>query len=78
LGCVFLPRNALATAMGIWNLALLIPQIIAPSLATAALVALNALHSPNAPRVAFVLACVEVAAGIAWLRRLPASRAAAE
>jgi MFS family permease len=77
LGCAFLPRNALATAMGIWNLALLIPQILAPSLVTAVLAALRLLHNPDAPRIAFVMACVEVAAGLAWLRRLPASRAGA-
>ncbi len=75
LGCAFLPRNALATAMGIWNLALLIPQILAPALVTAVLGALQALHSADAPRIAFIMACVEVAAGLAWLRRLPASRA---
>lgn len=77
LGCAFLPRNALATAMGVWNLALLIPQIVAPALVTAMLVTLHALHNPDAPRIAFVMACIEVAAGLAWLRRLPASRAAA-
>lgn len=74
LGCAFLPRNALATAMGVWNLALLIPQILAPALVTAMLGALHALQNPDAPRIAFVLACAEVAAGLAWLRRLPASR----
>ena len=78
LGCAFLPRNALATAMGVWNLALLIPQILAPALVTAVLGALQALNNPNAPRIAFVMACVEVVAGLAWLRRLPASRAGAE
>jgi len=77
LGCTLLPRGALATAMGIWNLALLIPQIAAPQLVTAVLGALQALHSADAPRIAFVMACVEVAAGVAWLRRLPASRAGA-
>ncbi|HET9393009.1 MAG TPA: MFS transporter [Candidatus Rubrimentiphilum sp.] len=77
LGCAFLPRNALATAMGVWNLALLIPQILAPALVTATLSALHALQNPDAPRIAFVLACLEVAAGLAWLRRLPASRAGA-
>ncbi len=74
LGCAFLPRGALATAMGIWNLALLIPQIIAPLVVTAALGALHAFQSTDAPRIAFVIACLEVAAGLLWLRRLPASR----
>ncbi|HEV3153663.1 MAG TPA: MFS transporter [Candidatus Baltobacteraceae bacterium] len=75
LGCGFLPRFALATAMGIWNLALLIPQIVAPIVATAVLSLLHALQQHNAPRIAFVVAAAEVTAGIAWIWRLPASSA---
>lgn len=75
LGCQFLPRFALATAMGIWNLALLIPQILAPLAASALLTALHALQSPNAARIAFVLAACEVVCGILWIWRLPASTA---
>ncbi len=75
LGCALLPRGSLATAMGVWNLALLVPQILAPSIVGAVLSALNALQSPDASRTAFVIACVEVAAGVAWLRRLPGSQA---
>jgi MFS family permease len=74
LGCYFLPRYALATAMGMWNLAVLIPQILAPIIATATLSALHALQSSAAPRIAFLLAACEVAAGIAWIWRLPASQ----
>lgn len=73
LGCSFLPRHALATAMGVWNLALLLPQMAAPAIATALLSALHALQSPSAPRIAFLAAVFEVAAGIAWIWRLPAS-----
>lgn len=73
LGCRFLPRFALATAMGVWNLALLLPQIAAPAAATALLASLHALNTPFAPRVAFVLAAVETMVGIAWIWRLPAS-----
>lgn len=73
LGCAFLPRGSLATAMGIWNLALLIPQILAPSIVGALLGALHALQSPDAARIAFAVACLEVAAGVAWIGRLPAS-----
>lgn len=73
LGCAFMPRFALATAMGIWNLALLVPQIAAPLIATAVLSALHILQQANAPRIAFVLAAVEVLAGVAWIWRLPAS-----
>jgi maltose/moltooligosaccharide transporter len=71
LGCALLPRGSLATAMGVWNLALLIPQILAPSIVGAVLSALHALQSPDAARVAFIIACGEVAAGVAWLKRLP-------
>lgn len=77
LGCRFLPRFALATAMGIWNLALLLPQIIAPLAATALLAALHSLNTPFAPRIAFVLASLETIVGIAWIWRLPASVEAA-
>ncbi|HZZ65814.1 MAG TPA: MFS transporter [Candidatus Baltobacteraceae bacterium] len=73
LGCGLLPRRALATAMGVWNLALILPQILAPALATAVLRACGALHSPAAGRMAFGLAAVEVFAGILWIWRLPAS-----
>jgi maltose/moltooligosaccharide transporter len=75
LGCAFLPRGALATSMGIWNLALLIPQILAPWIVVSVLSALNALQSADAPRIAFVIACLEVAAGVAWLKRLPGFQA---
>ena len=78
LGCRFLPRHALATAMGIWNLALLIPQIVAPLIATAVLSSMHALQSSSGPRIAFAIAALEVAAGIAWIWRLPASSASVE
>ena len=78
LGCMFLPKHALATAMGVWNLALLAPQILAPLLATAAISALGAMQSGMAPRIAFALAGFEVAVGIAWIWRLPASKRSVE
>jgi hypothetical protein len=59
--------------MGIWNLALLIPQIAAPFLATAVLSSLHLLQQSSAPRIAFVLAAIEVLGGVAWIWRLPAS-----
>jgi MFS family permease len=72
LGCHFLPRFALATAMGLWNLALLVPQILAPLIANTVLVRLHALQSADAARIAFVVAAIEVLTGIAWIWRLPA------
>jgi MFS family permease len=71
LGCRFLPRFALATAMGIWNLALLIPQLVAPLIATMLLAALHQLQSSSAPHIAFMLAGFEVLAGTAWFWRIP-------
>lgn len=78
LGCHFLPRFALATAMGIWNLALLVPQILAPLIATAVLAQTHLLQSPQAARIAFVVAAVEVVCGIAWIWRLPATARSVE
>ncbi|HEY9181044.1 MAG TPA: MFS transporter [Candidatus Baltobacteraceae bacterium] len=73
LGCRFLPRFALATGMGMWNLAVLIPQVAAPAAATAILAGVHALNTPGAPRIALVLAAFETVVGIAWIWRLPAS-----
>lgn len=78
LGCRFLPRHALATAMAVWNLALLAPQILAPVIATALLALLHELQRTSAPRTAFVAAICEVAIGIAWIWRLPASQRSVE
>jgi MFS family permease len=78
LGCRFLPRHALATAMAVWNLALLAPQVLAPVIATALLTLLHQLQSASAPRTAFVAAICEVAIGIAWIWRLPASQRSVE
>lgn len=77
LGCRFLPKHALATSMGIWNLAQIAPQIAAPLIATGVLSALSALHTGAAARIAFIVAIFEVAGGVAWLRRLPAAHPAA-
>ncbi len=78
LGCHLLPRFALATAMGVWNLALLLPQIAAPLIANAVLARMHALESAHAARIAFVIAGLEVLCGIAWIWRLPAAPASVE
>lgn len=74
LGCRFLPKHALATSMGVWNLAQIAPQIAAPLIATGVLSALHLLRGEGAARIAFIVAIFEVTAGIAWLRRLPEAR----
>lgn len=73
LGCAFLPRRALAFSMGIWNLALLIPQMAAPLAATAA-IALARASGERGVRTAFALAALETAAGLFWIWRLPGGR----
>jgi MFS family permease len=70
LGCAILPRSVMATAMGVWNIAVAGSQIIAPALATAALLALRP-SSELAPLWAFGLATFEVVLGTAWIWRLP-------
>jgi len=70
LGCAILPRNLMATAMGVWNIAVAGSQIVAPALATALLLALRP-HSEVAPLYAFGLATFEVLLGAAWIWRLP-------
>lgn len=71
IACRILPSNTMAAAMGIWNLAVVLPQIIAPALTTAVLAALRLSAGAQAPRVAFLLALAETLVGVAWLWRLP-------
>lgn len=70
LGCAYVPRTALATAMGLWNLAVVGPQVLAPVIATAVLSYTRTLHSGAGPKVAFAAAAIEVILGIAWVWRL--------
>ncbi len=70
IACRVLPVGAMAAAMGIWNLAVVVPQIIAPALTTAVIQHV-ASGGSLAPRIAFGLALVETFVGIAWLWRLP-------
>lgn len=76
LACALLPRGAMATAMGVWNVATAGPQIVAPLLTGPLVVHYNAVAFGLGPRAAIVLSLVEFAAGTALLWRLPATRAA--
>ena len=49
LGCSLLPRAALATGMGLWNLAIIVPQIIAPAATTFVLYVAHAMSLGTAP-----------------------------
>jgi MFS family permease len=73
IACRVLPAGAMAAAMGIWNLAIVVPQIVAPALTTAVLARFALQAGPAAPRVAFGLALSEAIVGIAWLWRLSRS-----
>lgn len=70
IACRVLPPGAMAAAMGIWNLAVVLPQIVAPALTTFVLTRFNLATGASGPRVAFGLACGETLLGIAWLWRL--------
>lgn len=70
-----LPRDAMAKAMGIWNLALAIPAVAAPAVTGPLVAALDARRAGLGPRVALVCVIVEFAIGTAWLWRLRLARA---
>ncbi len=70
IACRVLPAGAMASAMGIWNLAIVLPQMIAPGLTTLVLQRIGTTAGPAAPRTAFALALGESLLGIAWLWRL--------
>ena len=67
-----LPRGAMAAAMGVWNLAAALPQIVAPAITAPLVAALDTSHAGSGPRVALLLVAVEFVLGAALLSRLPA------
>lgn len=72
IACRILPAGALASTMGMWNVAVAGPQIVAPLLTAAVLQRLG-ITGPSAglgPRIAFGMALGETLLGIAWLWRL--------
>jgi MFS family permease len=70
LACTLLPRSGMASAMGIWNVAAAIPQILAPVF-TAPLVERASRTAPGlGPRLAVVMAALEFTIGALWLLRL--------
>jgi len=71
---VLLPENAMGGAMGVWNLAATIPQIVAPLIAAPILSAIDAQSFGAGPRVTLLVVILELLAGAAWLWRLPALR----
>jgi MFS family permease len=71
--CRLVPPRSLATSMALWNLAIVVPQAVAPLLATAVLVATHTIRVPEAPSIALGLACIEMIAGAGWIWRVPRS-----
>jgi hypothetical protein len=61
----------MASAMGVWNLAIVIPQVVAPALAAWVFGHFSGAEATVAPRAAFALALGETFIGVAWLWRLP-------
>ncbi len=78
LACRLLPAEAMAAAMGVWNLGTTIPQIVAPLVAGAVVARIDVYDRALGPRVALVIALVEMAAGGAWLARVRLSSDTAE
>jgi len=69
-----LPRGAMATAMGVWNLAAALPQVVAPAITAPLVAAFDARSFGLGPRAALIAVIVEFVLGAAWLWRLPAQR----
>lgn len=66
-----LPRGAMAAALGVWNLAAALPQIVAPAITAPLVAALDARSAGSGPRVALLMVVLEFALGTALLWRLP-------
>jgi MFS family permease len=73
--CRLVPPRSLATAMAVWNLALVGAQMLAPAAATALLVTTHVAGTAAAPRSVLALACIEMLAGAGWIWRLSRSSA---
>jgi MFS family permease len=69
--CRVLPAGALATTMAIWNLAIVVPQMLATLVAGLLLSHLGATEVCLGPRVAMALAGAEILIGTLWVWRLP-------
>jgi MFS family permease len=71
IACRVLPPGAMATAMGLWNVAIVLAQIVAPAFTTAVLQHFGLATGAQGPRTALALAFGESLLGLAWLWRLP-------
>jgi MFS family permease len=71
IACRVLPPAAMATSMGLWNIAIVLAQIVAPAFTTAVLQHFGLATGAQGPRTALALALGESLLGVAWLWRLP-------
>jgi MFS family permease len=74
LATIVLPPGAMATSMGIWNVATTLPQVVAPLAAAPLVLRFDALAPGLGPRAAIVVALVEFLAGAALIWLLPPVR----
>ncbi len=65
-----LPRVALASAMGVWNLAAALPQVAAPAITAPVVSYFDAVRAGLGPRIALICVIIEFVLGTAWLWRL--------
>jgi MFS family permease len=68
--CRVVPPRSLATAMAVWNLALIGAQMLAPAAATALLAATGTSGTPLGPRIVLALASFEMTGGALWIWRV--------
>lgn len=71
IACAVLPRTARATATGIWNLASVTPQILAPLIAAPLILFGDRLAAGLGVRCAMLLALLAFFVGTLWIQRIP-------
>ena len=75
IACAILPRKSIATAMGIWNLASVVPQVLAPLFAAPLVIYGNSINAGLGPRLAMAAAATALAFGTLCIWRIPLLRA---
>lgn len=74
IACALLPEDSMGSAMGVWNVATAVPQIIAPVLTAPLVLYLDAVQTGLGPRGAVLVVIAEFTAGTLLLWRIPADR----
>jgi MFS family permease len=74
IACAVLPRTARATATGIWNLASVTPQILAPLIAAPLILFGDRFGTGVGVRCAMLLAFLAFLLGTLWIQRIPLER----